>query len=123
AKQNSMKKAFLKITLLMLIPALGIAQQTRIDSLKKALKTARTDSARFLILHYLEYDYIEINRDSSIHYIEKALSIAIKNNKALEEATTLDHKGYVLMGLGKYPESLGCFQQALKLAEDPENEN
>ena len=71
----------------------------------------------------MNIDYIEINSDSSLHYSEKALSIATKNNKALEEATTLDRKGYGLMGLGKYPESLGCFQQALKLAEDPENEN
>ncbi len=107
----------------MLIPAFSMAQQNQIDSLKKALKTARTDSARYSILSGLVYYYIENNRDSSIHYSEKALSIAIKNNKALEEATTLDHKGYGLMQLGKYPESLGCFQQALKLAEDPENEN
>jgi len=107
----------------MLIPALGIAQQSQIDSLKKALKTAHTDSARFPILFILGLNYDETNRDTSLYYCDRALAVAKKNNQPLAEASCLSMKGYALMHLGKYPESLGCLQQASKLAEDPENEN
>jgi signal transduction histidine kinase len=117
-----MKRTCIKI-LLLLIPAFGMAQQSQVDSLKKALKTAHTDSARFSILGKLGSDYNEINRDSSIYYSDKALSIAQKNNKAIDEAAVFMDKSYVLMHLGKYPESFSCVQQAIKLAEDPENEN
>ncbi|HZY37218.1 MAG TPA: ATP-binding protein [Mucilaginibacter sp.] len=118
-----MKKACLKILLLLLIPSLGIAQQSTIDSLKKALQTTHTDSARFPIVFILGLNYDETNRDTSLYYFDRALTIVKKNNQPLAEAACLSMKGYVLMHLGKYPESLGCLQQASKLAEDPENEN
>jgi two-component system, NtrC family, sensor kinase len=116
-------RKFIKILLLLLIPALGMAQQSHLDSLRKALHAARTDSARYLRLGDFDDYYSEVNRDSAIYYADRALSIAKKNGRLLDEAYLLDGKGYELMHLGKYPESLQSFQQALKLAEDPKNEN
>jgi len=116
-------KTCIKIVLLLLMPAFGMAQQSEIDSLKKALKTAHTDSARFPIVFILGLNYDETNRDTSLYYFDQALAVVKKNNQPLAEAGCLSMKGYVLTHLGKYPESLECFQQALKLAEDPENEN
>ncbi len=116
-------RKFIKILLLLLIPALGMAQQSHLDSLKKALHAARTDSARYLRLSDINDYYAELNRDSALYYGDQALAIAKKNGQLLDEASTLDGKGYILMHLGKFPESLECFQQALKLAEDPKNEN
>ena len=118
-----MRKTCVKILLLLLIPALGIAQQSHLDSLKKALHAARTDSIRFLRLSDLGDYYAEINRDTSLNYSDQALSIARNNGQLLDEASTLDGKGYILMHLGKFPEALECFQQALKLAEDPANDS
>jgi two-component system NtrC family sensor kinase len=118
-----MRKTCSKIVLLLLIPIFGMAQKIQTDSLKKALKFARTDSARFSILNSIQNYYTENNRDSAIRYVDIAISIAKKNNKVMQEAWFLDNKGYLLMHLNKYPESLGCFQRALQLAEDPENEN
>src|SRR5579872_5595546 len=113
----------IKIVLLLLIPTLGLAQQSHLDSLKKALHAARTDSARYLRLSDLGFDYGEINRDSALYYLDQAIPIAKKNGRTLDEASSLDGKGYILMHLGKFPESLECFQQALKMAEDAKNEN
>src|SRR4051812_29689869 len=105
-------KTCIKILLLLLLPALGLAQQSHLDSLKKALHAARTDSARYLDLTDLADYYTEINRDSALYYDEQALYIAKKNGHALNEAAALDNKGYILMHLGKYPESLRTLQQA-----------
>jgi two-component system, NtrC family, sensor kinase len=114
---------FIKILLILIIPISVNAQQVNPDSLKQALTHAATDSARFIISDILINYYQENNRDSALHYAEKALLIARKNNKQLDEAISLDHKGYVLMHLGKLPESYQCFPPALKIAEDPESEN
>jgi len=116
-------RKFIKILLLLLIPAISMAQQSHLDSLKKALRAARTDSVRYLRLSDLDDYYAEINRDSSLHYSDQALSIAKKDGQMLDEAYALDGKGYILMHLGKFPESLACFQEALKLIENLKNEN
>src|SRR5665213_682940 len=116
-------RKYIKILFLLLIPMLGMAQQSTVDSLHKALKHARTDSARYLGLADLDDYYVESNRDSALYYNGLALAITKKNGRSLDEAWSLDRKGYILMHLGKYPESMECFQQALKLAEYPKNEN
>jgi tetratricopeptide (TPR) repeat protein len=116
-------KTCIKIVLLLLIPTLAMAQQSRLDSLRKALRAAQTDSARYLQLGDLLNYYAEVNRDSALYYDGQELSIARKNGQSLDEAVVLDDKGYILMHLGKFPESLVCFQRALKLAEDPASEN
>jgi len=118
-----MKKTCLVIVMFALIPALSMAQKSLIDSLHAALKSANTDSARFTRLTDLYSYYVESNRDSALYYNSEAFFITTKNNKAMEQALVLDDKGYILMHLDKYPESLQAFQQALKLAEDPDNEN
>ena len=102
-------RKFIKILLLLLIPALGLAQQSHLDSLKKALHAARTDSVRYLRLGDLDDYYAEINRDSALYYSDQALAIAKKNGRTLDEASALDGKAYILMHLGKFPESLAMF--------------
>jgi len=118
-----MRKTCIKIVLLLLLPAVSLAQQSHNDSLKKALKTARTDSARCDILLNLAIFNEEINRDTALYYYDQSFSLAKKNKQLLGEAFALRGKGYMLRSLGKFPESLACFQQALKLAEDPATEN
>jgi tetratricopeptide (TPR) repeat protein len=101
----------------------SIAQKSKLDSLHTALKSAHTDSARFVHLNDLVGYYIENKWDSSLYYNSRALAIAVKSNKAMDKAITLDTRSYILMHLESYPESLQSLQQALKLAEDPGNEN
>jgi two-component system NtrC family sensor kinase len=117
-------KTRIKILLLLLIPALGLAQQSHIDSLRERLKTASTDSARFAIFMDLGWSLAETNRDTALYFHDQAFKLAKKNNRPLAEAAAaLNGKGYDLTQLGKFPESLQCFQQALKLADDPQSEN
>jgi two-component system, NtrC family, sensor kinase len=115
-------KTCIKILFLLMMPAICLAQQSRLDSLKKALKTARTDSARFKSLMDLGWAYSEINRDTGLYFHDQAFTLAKKNAHMLDQAWSLLGKGYELMHLGKFPESLACFQEGLKLAEDPANE-
>lgn len=111
------------ISLLLLLPLLGYCQNESVDSLKHAIETAKSDSARFVIFDKLADDYTEKNRDSALYYIDKCISLAERNNRQLEVARALDRKGYVLYHLGKDGESLKCFLQAIRIAEDPSNES
>ena len=113
----------IKILLLLIISISANAQHEYPDSLKQALKKASTDSARYDISRKLAGFYQEDKRDSALYYFEGALLLAQKNNKQLDEASSLNSKGYELMHLGKLPESYQCFPTALKIAENPESEN
>jgi len=115
-------RRYLKILITLLIPVLGMAQQQYPDSLKKVLKAAQADSTRYSALNGIGEYYVEIDRDSALYYLNQALAIAKKNDRAINQGATLARIGYVYIFQGKYPESLECFQQSLKLAETPANE-
>ncbi|MBS1527498.1 MAG: hypothetical protein JST19_17760, partial [Bacteroidetes bacterium] len=117
-----MKKYIKILLLLLLIPALGQAQHSHIDSLRKRLKTAYTDSARFSILIDLGWSYSEINRELSLYFHDQAFKLAKKANRPLDEASALTGKGYILMHQNQFPESLQCLQQAIMLGENQANE-
>ncbi len=115
-------KKFIKIFVFLLLPFSGMGQKSHLDSLKQAFKTANTDSIRYLRLFDLADYFSEANRDSSLYFSKLATSLAKKNGHALDEAWAMDGSGYVLMHLGKFPESLEYLQRALKLVEDPASE-
>src|ERR1700743_2126245 len=115
-------RRYIKILILVLIPVFGMAQQQYPDSLKKVFKTPKADSARYSALNGIGEYYVEINGDSALYYLNRALAIAKKNDRAINEGATLARVGYVFIFKGRYPESLECFQQALKFAEVPAND-
>ncbi len=98
------------------------AQEEDTDSLRQAFMNATTDSIRYMLSSILGGYYTEVNWDSALYYKEVALHLAKTNNKKLDEAAAQNNKGYTLMQLGRFPESYQCFQEALKLAGNPENE-
>ena len=116
-------KAFIKILLWLLLPTFASSQQKKPDSFQHALAMASTDSARFYINRQLSTYYAENNRDSALYYSEKCLKLAQNNNNNLFEASALSAKGYLLMHQGKHAESLQCFLEAVKIADNPKNEN
>ena len=75
-------KTCIKLMLLMLIPIIGMAQRSQNDSLKNALKTARTDSARLSIFVNLALLNEELNRDTALYYYEQAIKVAKKKQPA-----------------------------------------
>ena len=117
-------KSFLKIAWFLLLPAFADAQanQFKLDSLHTALLHAANDTIRMDICSNISDFYSESGRDSSIYYTDQSLAIAKKLNLKLNEAIYLDGNAYELMHQGKYPQSLQASLQALKIAEDPQNE-
>jgi len=117
-------KYYLRIILLAFLPQMIHAQNTNNpDILRQALKRATTDSAKCSILLALCEHYTEDNADSSLKYANQALFIARANDRKINEAICLALVGYQLSDLGKYAESFEAFGEALKIAEDPNNES
>ncbi len=117
-----MKYYFITL-LILLLPMVMNAQQSYPDSLKQALHSSTTDSAKFSIAFALCLYYSEDNLDSSLIYINQGLLAARKNNRKINEAGLLALKGRAMAGLHKYVDSFESFKEALKIAEDPANEN
>ena len=118
-------KLFIKISLLLLLPAFVVAQQQhkQLDSLRMALNKATNDTIRMDIYDQLAYYFYEVNVDSSLLYAEKELQIARQLNLKIYEANALGHLGYDFTKLINYPKALESFLEAQKIAEDPASEN
>ncbi len=103
------------------MPAFVDAKQNLPDSLKQVFNNAPNDSTRYIAAKALYNYYEELNRNSALYYADQSLFLARKNNKKLIEAFALNTKGYQLLHLGRYSESLQCLLQAFRIAEDPKN--
>jgi signal transduction histidine kinase len=116
-------KNFLKIIFVLYFsPAFG--QQSLTDSLRNIINNGTNDSVRYNASWAVINSYYgAINRDTALHVIEQALSLARKNNKKLPEARALIYKGQILSNNGRYAESLTCLLAAFAIAENPESEN
>ncbi|HVX28318.1 MAG TPA: two-component regulator propeller domain-containing protein [Parafilimonas sp.] len=88
-----------------------------------AYKKAVADSLKYLQSLRLCRLYYEDNPDSALKYGQQALSIARENNRKTNESYCLAQVGGSLAKMGRYAESFETYQQALKIAEDPKNEN
>ena len=108
--------------LLALTCTIGFAQKTKPDSLKQALKIATTDSDRNNIYVELLSYYSDVNKDSALFYADKCLALAKQNNDKLAEASYLTKKGRQYAHMGSYAASYQSLLLALRIAEDPNNE-
>ncbi len=115
-------KTILKVILILLLAIITNAQQNKPDSLQTILRNAISDSAKHNAYAELYWYYYEVNRDSALYYAEKRLTLARQNNQKLGEAAAFISKGYQYSNLGRYSESFSNLLQALKIAEDPKNE-
>ncbi|MEJ2105191.1 MAG: hypothetical protein P8X47_11530 [Ignavibacteriaceae bacterium] len=94
----------------------------KLDSLQLALRNAANDTVRLDAYYNLALYYLEINRDSSVYYDNKCISLAQKLRLKLIEAAALSDKGYALLALGKYPSALESLSEAFQIAENPATE-
>ncbi|HKJ82206.1 MAG TPA: ATP-binding protein [Ignavibacteriaceae bacterium] len=94
----------------------------KLDSLQLALNNAANDTVRMDAYYNMALYYLEINRDSSVYYDNKSISLAQKLRLKLNEAAALSDKGYALLALGKYPASLESLSEAFQIAENPASE-
>lgn len=120
-----MKRMLIRITfcLFFLFSVLSIyAQDYQIDSLKKELPAAKTDTAALILLGKIAYNYSELNPDSAYKYAELMLVQAKKMKLPLEESFALAEMGYALINLGNYPRSLQQLLVSVAIADDPASE-
>jgi two-component system, NtrC family, sensor kinase len=111
-------KTFVRITLLLLLPFIAIAQDSKPDSLRKILQNATTDMARHNASVNLYFFFLEANRDSALFYADNRLAIARKNKIALAEAAALLSKAYQSNAFGRYSDAFQYLTQALQMVED-----
>jgi len=109
--------------LLLLLPVCCRSQQSTIDSLERLLPTATTDSARFRLTSNIASKYGVTPYDSALYYTNKALFLAQKNGKKINEAEALYRKGFLLNSLQRLTETFQVLTAALQIAEDSRNEN
>ena len=115
-------KKKLKIFLFLWLPVFAIAQQSTLDDLKRQLANAQNDSDRYEIYGSFSDFYIEKKIDSALFFMEQCLLLARKNNKKLNEASSLIGKGLCLRHMGRYSEALQCYLEAFEIAQDPKSE-
>ena len=116
-----MKKK-LKIFLFLWLPILALAQQSTLDDLKHQLANSQNDSGRYEIYGKLSDFYIERKIDSALFFMEQCLLLARKNNKKLNEASSLNGKGLCLRHMGRYSEALQCYLEGFEIAQDAKSE-
>jgi len=114
-------KSITKTVLLLFFPVLSIAQEKSVDSLKSVYQSTSNDSVLYVTGRALYNYYEELNRDSALYYADQILLLARKNNKQLVEVFALDSKGYQLLQMGHYSESLQCLLHAFDIVENPKN--
>ena len=100
--------------------ALTNAQQTRIDSLKHQLATAKADSIKMQILWSISGMNQYVSTDSMVYYAQQALVLCVKNRNSFPvgtEAEALSILAISLWWAGNYPDAKETYFKALQIAE------
>jgi two-component system, NtrC family, sensor kinase len=106
--------------LVLYVPMFCNGQLSHLDSLKKLIPSASTDSARLKLMAQIGFDYYSINYDSAFFYTNKSLILAQKNRKKLNEAALLSQKGVILNSLQRPAEAYKAISAAMEIAQDPQ---
>ena len=115
-------RTWIKIILILLLPALTKAQYSFEDSLRNNFKKAPEGSLQFIAARHIYDHYEELNRDSAYYYADQMVLIAEKFNQKIAAAYCLVSKAYQLIGLGKFGEALDCLLRSFAIAEKKQNE-
>jgi tetratricopeptide (TPR) repeat protein len=117
-----MRKHWLRICLLIVVPFFTNAQQVSIDSLVHEANNTQNDTIRLIRLKTIARAYAELNFDSSYHYAELSLALARKLKLRLDEGSSLQQMGYAYVNKGNYPRSLQILLSAIAILDDPRAE-
>ncbi|MFN2440364.1 MAG: ATP-binding protein [Chitinophagaceae bacterium] len=98
-----------------------VAQHSDIDSLKQRAISTQNDTIRLVVFRNMSRIYAEIDPDSSYHYGEKSLSLALQLHFKLDEGSALREMGYALLNKGNYPRALRTVLSALAILENPKS--
>jgi len=117
-------KSLLKICFVFFLPVFAKAQslQTERDSLYRAVQIAKNDTTRMHAFRALGSYYDDLNLDSAVHYLEKAIIVARQLQLTLDEADLNVSLSYSESKMGNYPRSLKLLNAALDIVNNPANE-
>jgi tetratricopeptide (TPR) repeat protein len=109
------RKCYAFVLFLMLTCCLSFAQNRKIDSLRKVLKTQQEDSNKVKTLNLLSFAFYSTNPDTTLVIAEEASTLAAKISWPKGEA-----EGYTNSGIGyavkaNYPKAIEYFLKALKI--------
>src|SRR6187549_3808380 len=110
-------KIITAILLLVLLRTGTQAQQKKIDSLLKELKTVTTDTNRLLILGALSRAYYQFKPDTALILAQEGYDIALKIGFRKGEALSLNRIASCYTTVGDYPKALQFFIKALAIAQ------
>jgi tetratricopeptide (TPR) repeat protein len=88
------------------------------DSLKRALSTAKDDTAKVLLLAELSGNYAVHQVDTSIRYAQRAIRLARQLNYQRGEAAAMHSYGSALWISGNYDKAIEMALEALNLYRD-----
>ncbi|MEH6513002.1 MAG: ATP-binding protein [Maribacter arcticus] len=117
-------KYFLRILLLIILPALSMAQDqvSKLDSLHIALKNSPSDTLRMFALDDIASYHAESDRDSSMYYCEASIELAKKLKQPIHLANFLLLKSYLVQKQSDFTQSYRLCNEALTIFEDDGND-
>ena len=117
-------RIFVKIILVILIPVVVYPQPQirQLDSLRSVLITAANDTLRMDVYHQLGDYFRYRNNDSSVFYLQKALSISRSLKLKLNEASILNSMGNTFISSINYSKALESLLAAKNIAQNQASE-
>jgi two-component system NtrC family sensor kinase len=94
------------------------AMNLNLDILKLSLINAQDDTAKVSLLVELSANYVIYQADSSIHYAQRAISLARQLNYKKGEAAAMQSYGTALWASGNYDKAIEIALKALNLSRD-----
>jgi len=91
------------------------------DSLRSIIKTTSNDTLKMKASRSMGFYFQESRADSALYYHDLQLKYANQLDLKIWEAEGYSQRGYVLMLLGKYPDSFESFTKGMDIAKDKEN--
>jgi len=105
------------LLILYLISSISLFSQTKIDSLKRILKTQAVDSLKVKTYNELSYEIVPYNQDEAASYARKALKLAKKIKYKKGMGTAFHNLGNACYYASKIDSGLFFYQKALDLRQ------
>ena len=110
-------QTIIKTFLLLLLPAVTLAQNNIADSLNRLLQNDKQDTGRAMQLFELSKSYMYSKPDTALLLAQQSLSLSNKIGFAKGEAQSMNVIGILFTNTGNYLKALQLHLKALKIAE------
>ncbi|MDB5000855.1 MAG: multi-sensor signal transduction histidine kinase [Mucilaginibacter sp.] len=110
-------KFFLTLCFIIFVAIDLYAQNSEIDSLKKALVVEKDDKSRVFTLESLSFAYLSSHPDTALKYALQGLQLAQQIKYAKGEMACTNALENVYFNIGEYPKALEKYLQYLEMKE------